>query len=269
MRRRRNNTNNTPNIINDDAASRGMRVRVTEIHYESPQASASTINENLYTESFWRILVACLVITGAVGKYLSTSSSASINFTPSLIDLPFCLTTFLSGMSLVYWILLPYPAHLMWPDPLLPFEEFFIVKGQYHNIKTSLRHFGVFLLSLGITGMLCSAFYLGTSWSPMSKPTWSENEGVNGEGLVITGPYAYIRHPMYLCNFMIAIGLGCVSGNYVVGCSWILLALSLSLRIVSEEQDMANIFAESNNAERNDIFHQWMNTTGMLLPKLW
>ena len=269
MRRRRNNP---PNITNDDASLRG-RVRVTEIHYHSPTSGPPPIPLHLYTHASWRTCVFLFVTVGAVGKFLSTSVSSSsqslsaTSITPQLIDVPFCVAAVAAGLSLVYWILLPFPAHWMWPDPHLPMEQYFIVRAQ-HNLTFRTRCTGLLVLGFGVAGMLWSAWSLGTSWSPMSSPIW-DTTTANGGGLVIQGSYAYVRHPMYLSNFIIAAGLGCVSGNRILGCSWVLLACTLLLRVPSEELQLQRNVGTTEEAETQALFREWMETTGMIFPRIW
>ena len=268
MRRRRGGTQHHNTQGQGPTDTQG-RIRITEIHYDTPSEEAPPLP---YAPTRYRLCVAVLVGLGALFKYLLISPTSS-TLTPLLlsvhpIDLPFCVAAVVAGATLSYWICLPYPAHWMWPDPFLPLEHRFMV-WQYPS-SNSTRVLGLGILLVGILGMLWSALALGGSWSPLGAPVWSGSDGsaAGSGGLVTAGPYAYIRHPMYLCNFVIAVGLFCVSGNGAVGGSWMLLALSLGLRMFSEEEGMRLIVAASNNEEHHGAFHRWMNATGMLLPNI-
>lgn len=78
--------------------------------------------------------------------------------------------------------------------------------------------------------------------------------------LVTTGPYARIRHPIYLALLGFLASLALVSANW---CFIVVLAFSivdLSLRMPREEQMMIGEFGEE--------YEDYMEKTGRLFPRL-
>ena len=81
----------------------------------------------------------------------------------------------------------------------------------------------------------------------------------DGHRLVTSGPYAHVRHPIYLAMILFTTSLT------LVGASWLLIAFliisiaDLLLRIPKEEQMMIDEFGEEYLA--------YMQRTGSLLPR--
>lgn len=80
--------------------------------------------------------------------------------------------------------------------------------------------------------------------------------------IVASGPYHYVRHPMYSCGLLFLIGTGLLSSNILVLCvptsSFVVL---LILRIKDEEKMMASRFGQE--------WMEYSKKTGFLLPRLW
>jgi protein-S-isoprenylcysteine O-methyltransferase Ste14 len=79
------------------------------------------------------------------------------------------------------------------------------------------RWSGIALFALGILLYRLGARALGDSLSPFVEP-------VPGGVLVTRGPYALVRHPMYLGQGLIAIG-----APLALGCRWALLGSAVAL----------------------------------------
>ena len=262
MRRRRNQ----PADRNPDPQHQG-RVRITQVAYESPTTPhPPLIHPSLYTPPIYRSIVAALTVFGAMFKFYLTTTPTYPTYPtyPTFADVPFLLCSMFAGLSLSYWTLLPYPAQYLWPDPNLPGEVHFI-KGQYQATPTT-RCLGLVILFLGIGGMMVSASALGSSWSPLATPVWGEANAMHG--WVNTGPYATVRHPMYVCSCLIAIGLSCTSGNVYVSASWLLLATTLVVRAFHEENQLIHLVStnEAIAPHDKDLFQRWMASTSMFVP---
>jgi protein-S-isoprenylcysteine O-methyltransferase Ste14 len=109
---------------------------------------------------------------------------------------------------------------------------------------------GVGLILLGFGCAFWARLYLGRNWGmPMSLR--------EGHELVTSGPYAYVRHPIYSGLILAAIG-----SALAVGLVWLLpLALSLAYFIVSartEERMMT--------AQFPDTYPAYRRRTKMLIP---
>ena len=79
--------------------------------------------------------------------------------------------------------------------------------------------------------------------------------------LVASGPYRWVRHPMYTAGLLANLSVLLLSANWLVGGSWLLMhGWQFALRIPLEEGLMVNQFG--------DTYRQYMRTTGRLLPRL-
>jgi protein-S-isoprenylcysteine O-methyltransferase Ste14 len=109
---------------------------------------------------------------------------------------------------------------------------------------------GVGLILLGFACAFWARLYLGRNWGmPMSLR--------EGHELVTSGPYAYVRHPIYSGLILATIG-----STLAVGLVWVLpFVLSLAYFIVSartEEQMMITQFP--------DTYPAYRRRTKMLIP---
>lgn len=79
--------------------------------------------------------------------------------------------------------------------------------------------------------------------------------------LITSGPYRFIRHPMYLAFYLIVFAQLLVSSNWVVGfygvSAWSLLYF---IRIPSEEKMLKEKFG--------DEYNKYKEKTGRILPHL-
>ena len=79
--------------------------------------------------------------------------------------------------------------------------------------------------------------------------------------LIQTGPYKYIRHPMYISLIIRGIFYFLITSNVIIFLNWFIsIAIVLYLRIPKEEQMMLDKFPEQYKA--------YKKKTGMLLPKI-
>lgn len=116
-----------------------------------------------------------------------------------------------------------------------------------------LRWVGVVVTAAGIGFFAWSHQALGKNWTIILALSEKHE-------LVISGPYRYIRHPMYTAFYMIAIGFFLVSANGLVSLLYIgTLTIMVGTRLSAEEQMMLDRFGEQ--------YRQYMKTTGKLLPR--
>lgn len=79
--------------------------------------------------------------------------------------------------------------------------------------------------------------------------------------IVTSGPYRYVRHPMYSCGLFFLLGTGLVSKNWMVlGLPLLTFVLLLSLRIRDEEKMLSQRFGKD--------WDVYVQKTGFLFPKL-
>jgi protein-S-isoprenylcysteine O-methyltransferase Ste14 len=113
-----------------------------------------------------------------------------------------------------------------------------------------LQVVGLALFLLGLALAVWARIYLGRNWgTPMSEKADPE--------LVTTGPYRYVRHPIYS-----GIILGMIGTAVTVGLHWLVVAVFLGAFFVYsaivEEHIMGRLFP--------DAYPVYMRSTKMLIP---
>lgn len=110
-----------------------------------------------------------------------------------------------------------------------------------------------------VLGIVSIAFWTWTQ--VVLRENWSPQLHLREKHqLITTGPYAYIRHPMYAAISGFGLGLALVSAN------WILLALAamvivgLVFRVPQEEKMLIEEFGEA--------YREYMQHTGSWFPRL-
>jgi protein-S-isoprenylcysteine O-methyltransferase Ste14 len=82
-----------------------------------------------------------------------------------------------------------------------------------------------------------------------------------GHRLVTTGPYRYVRHPLYLGLLVYFIGLGLVLRDFILLCIFVgYVAVAIARRIRREERELAERFGGEYEA--------WRRRTKRLVPFL-
>ena len=76
--------------------------------------------------------------------------------------------------------------------------------------------------------------------------------------LVTSGPYRWVRHPMYTTLFGFSIGLYFLSANGLIGVLWAVLTVASAWRFSQEEQILAEAFGSE--------YEQYAARTGRFLP---
>jgi protein-S-isoprenylcysteine O-methyltransferase Ste14 len=117
-----------------------------------------------------------------------------------------------------------------------------------------LRWLGVFILGFGITLLGLSHHHLGRSFHSLVV---SKEDHV----LVKTGPYRWVRHPIYTAYLMNYIGGGLLSSNWIltiVPAS--MYAILVGTRMSKEEEILQEQFGRE--------YSQYIERTGRLLPRI-
>jgi protein-S-isoprenylcysteine O-methyltransferase Ste14 len=105
---------------------------------------------------------------------------------------------------------------------------------------------------LGIALLIWVHLILGKEWS-------ADLQLNTDHQLIESGPYSRIRHPMYTALITIYLALGIISSNYIVLTVFILIIISVIIRIPEEEKMMIEKFGER--------YRIYMQKTGRFLPK--
>jgi len=148
----------------------------------------------------------------------------------NLLSLPALIAT------LLYII---YPAWMSWASLPLP---------------AWLRWAGLGLAIVGFALLQWAHQALGRNWS--DTPRLMKNQA-----LVTSGPYRWIRHPIYSAFLIIMSAPLLISANWFIGGMWLVLTgLEVVSRIKFEEALMIETFGEP--------YRTYMQKTGRLSPRL-
>jgi protein-S-isoprenylcysteine O-methyltransferase Ste14 len=112
---------------------------------------------------------------------------------------------------------------------------------------------------LGIITALVSIPFLIWVHRHLDKQWSIALEIQEGHKLVTSGPYKYVRHPMYLGMFVYTFGLMIISLDWLVSLFFAFSILANYLRISREEQMLIEEFGEE--------YREYMERTGRLLPR--
>ncbi len=93
---------------------------------------------------------------------------------------------------------------------------------------------------------------LGKQWSPQLQLRKQHQ-------LITTGPYSYIRHPLYTAMLGYSIGVALVTANWVFAALVVVMVAGLPARVSREEQMMMEKFG--------DEYKAYMRSTGRFFPK--
>ena len=116
-----------------------------------------------------------------------------------------------------------------------------------------LRWLGVLFLTVGIVLLGLAHHHLGKSFHSLIV---SKEDHV----LVESGPYRWIRHPIYTAYLLNYAGGGLLSGNIVLTFVPVtMFAFMISIRMGQEENVLEEIFGQK--------YREYMERTGRLLPR--
>lgn len=78
--------------------------------------------------------------------------------------------------------------------------------------------------------------------------------------LVTSGPYRYVRHPLYTVGIMMFFALALMAANWFIAVATSIVLVMLLVRLPKEEAKLIERFG--------DDYRQYMQRTGKLLPRL-
>jgi protein-S-isoprenylcysteine O-methyltransferase Ste14 len=131
------------------------------------------------------------------------------------------------------------PSILSWADAPVP---------------SGARWFGAVLFAAALPFLIAVQRTLGRNFSPELRIRPDHT-------LVVSGPYRYMRHPMYTASLLIFAGMGLLSANWVIGGAGLVATVIIMWRRTPrEEQMLINAFG--------DRYRRYSESTGRFLPKL-
>jgi protein-S-isoprenylcysteine O-methyltransferase Ste14 len=117
-----------------------------------------------------------------------------------------------------------------------------------------LRWTGAGIALLGFCLLQWAQNTLGKNWSDTPRM-------MADQALITSGPYRFIRHPIYTAFLLILGSTLLISANWLIGLTWLGMTLiEVISRIGFEENLMLEYFG--------DRYREYMKTTGRLLPRL-
>jgi protein-S-isoprenylcysteine O-methyltransferase Ste14 len=118
------------------------------------------------------------------------------------------------------------------------------------SIPVYLGYIGVLLCALGISFAIWARWHLGTNWGMPATIR------VNPE-LVTSGPYTYVRHPIYTGVLLASLGSALADG-YLWLVMFIIFCVYFIYSATREEKNMAELFPTE--------YPQYKQRTKMLIP---
>ena len=196
------------------------------------------MNENIF-----RILAAAILITGMgistffrrkadreSGEKLSRKADGNV------------MMTFIRIGGLILWLspfmYLINPNWMAWSKIGLP---------------EWVRWLGVGIGLLCVFGIYWLFSSIGTGITPVSA-TRKEHQ------LVTSGPYRWVRHPLYTVGSSMFIAFGMMADNWFIALLGVLAFVGMAIRTPKEEANLVEKFG--------DEYREYMKRTGRFLPRL-
>ena len=194
-------------------------------------------------ENFFRILAAVILITGmAISSYYRRKADRDSGEKLSRNADGNAMMTVIRVGGLILWlspfVYLINPAWMAWAKVGFPDWVRWLGVG-----------FGI-LCTLGIYWLFSS---IGTGITPVST-TRKEHK------LVTSGPYRWVRHPLYTVGSSMFVAFGMMADNWFIALLGVLAFIGMAIRTSKEEANLLEKFG--------DEYREYMKRTGRFLPKL-
>ena len=196
----------------------------------------------MQTQTIFRILLPILIITFAMhrGYYVRKHGQEENTLKKREEGLASRIAGILGMLGFVAILIYAInPGWLSWAS--LPFPIW-------------LRWTGVILTLLGFVLLQWAQNTLGKNWSDTPRM-------IQEQSLITSGPYQFIRHPIYTAFLLILGPTLLISANWLIGLAWLgMTTLEIASRIGFEEALMLEYFG--------DRYREYMKRTGRLLPRI-
>jgi len=133
------------------------------------------------------------------------------------------------------------------------YPQTFILEGTPWEI-----YYEMFCLFISLMGLSIRVYTIG--YAPKNTSGRNTKEGQIADSLNTTGMYSVVRHPLYLGNFLIWLGIAMLTGNF-----WFIVAFCLSYWLYYERI----MFAEEQFLRRKfgDQYVKWAKNVPAFFPK--
>ncbi len=139
------------------------------------------------------------------------------------------------------------------------------IKDIQHNRRRFRQFIGImFLILLTIVGQPIAAWFVPgvvIAGLGIAVRLWASGHVKKDKVLATTGPYAYVRHPLYVGNHLLALGFCLASGLWWSLPVWILIGLFFYPQTIRyEDKLLARLFPGE--------WEPWSQRTRALIPRL-
>jgi protein-S-isoprenylcysteine O-methyltransferase Ste14 len=121
------------------------------------------------------------------------------------------------------------------------------------GLPDAVRWVGVGMAAVGVVLVWWMFHHLGNNVTPVADPR-------DDASLVTTGPYRYIRHPLYAFASLCLVGIGVALDNWAFLIFPFGAFTLMAIRVPREERLLA--------AKFGDAYHEYQARTGRFLPRL-
>ena len=142
---------------------------------------------------------------------------------------------------------------ILWLSPLVYLIQPKWMAWSKIGLPDEIRWLGVVLGALCVVGVYWLFSSIGSGITPTSATRTQHT-------LVTSGPYRWVRHPLYTIGSSMFVALGMIADNWFIAALGILTFILMAIRTPKEE---ANLIAKFGNEYR-----EYMKHTGRFLPKL-
>lgn len=196
------------------------------------------MNENIF-----RIFAALILFTGiGISSYYRAKADKETGEKVSRRVDGSIMMSIIRIFGLVLWlsplVYLLNPAWMAWSKIGLP---------------ESVRWLGVLLGILCVAGIYWLFSSIGSGITPTSATR-------KQHALVTSGPYRWVRHPLYTIGSSMFIAFGMMADNWFVALLGTLAFIAMAVRTPKEEANLIEKFG--------DEYREYMKHTGRFFPKL-
>ena len=196
------------------------------------------MNENIF-----RVLAALILFTGmGISSYFRLKADRASGEKISR-----------KADGTIFMTLIRIGGLVLWLSPLVYLLNPAWMAWSKIGLLEWVRWLGVGIGILCIFGIYWLFSSIGTGITPTSA-TRTEHQ------LVTSGPYRWVRHPLYTVGSSMFIAFGMMADNWFIALLGILAFLGMAARTPKEEANLIEKFG--------DQYREYMKRTGRFLPKL-
>jgi protein-S-isoprenylcysteine O-methyltransferase Ste14 len=194
-------------------------------------------------EIIFRIFAGAILLTGiSISTYYRRKADKESGEKVSRAVDGTAMMTVIKVMGLVLWlsplVYLINPEWMAWSKIGLP---------------DWVRWLGV---GIGVMCVLLIYWLFSSIGSGITPTSATRKEHI----LVTSGPYRWVRHPLYTAGALLFVAFGMMADNWFIALLGILAFIAMAVRAPKEEANLIEKFG--------DEYREYMKTTGRFLPKI-